>query len=557
MALSRFFIHRSIKSKNILSSCSVFNLQNQRLSYEQPPIKEENNFRTKHLWRVGIGLCLFGCSYYLIKNEYLYVVSATTEKSKATIKGLPEYTLDEVADHASKEDGIWVTYQRGVYDITKFVEEHPGGSEKILMAAGGSLEPFWSMYSVHQQPSILAILEQFRIGNLSEADAKEVAKDVSDPYLNDPKRHPILHPSSLKPYNAEPPPSILVDSYVTPNDLFYVRNHLPVPKVEVSTYKLKVYDANMKETSFSLEDIKTKFPKVTVTATVMCAGNRRGEMVKVKPVKGLSWGHAAIGNATWSGARLHEVLRSLGIDETSPNIEHVQFEGLDTDGVSVFYGASIPIEKALNPAGDVILAYEMNGEPIPRDHGYPLRVIVPGIVGARNVKWLGKIIVSKNESESHWQQNDYKGFSPSTDWDTVDFKTAPAIQELPVISAICDPSNSETISVKNGKITVRGYAWSGGGSKIVRVDVTGDQGKTWQVAKLIDEEADARPYRHWGWTLWTAEIPVSSGSKQVELWAKAVDSNYNTQPETFENIWNLRGVLSNAYHRIKVNLKYA
>lgn len=106
----------------------------------------------------------FLCFFPWISDEYLYVVSATTEKSKATIKGLPEYTLDEVADHASKEDGIWVTYQRGVYDITKFVEEHPGGSEKILMAAGGSLEPFWSMYSVHQQPSILAILEQFRIG---------------------------------------------------------------------------------------------------------------------------------------------------------------------------------------------------------------------------------------------------------------------------------------------------------------------------------------------------------------------------------------------------------
>lgn len=179
-------------------------------------------------------------------------------------------------------------------------------------------------------------------------------------------------------------------------------------------------------------------------------------MSKIKQVKGLTWDHAAIGNATWSGAKLVDVLKSCGLDFNRTDIEHVQFEALDTGPDKVAYGASIPADKAFDPNGDVILAYEMNNEVLPRDHGYPLRVIVPGVVGARNVKWLTRIILSEKESDSHWQQNDYKGFSPSTDWDTVDFKSAPAIQELPIISAICIPAEDEKVELIDGCIVVKG-----------------------------------------------------------------------------------------------------
>lgn len=214
----------------------------------------------------------------------------------------------------------------------------------------------------------------------------------------------------------------------------------------------------------------------------------------------------------------------------------------------------------MDPRGDVILAYEMNGEPLSRDHGFPLRAICPGIVGARNVKWLSKITISKNESDSHWQQNDYKGFSPSVDWDTVDFSKSPAIQNMPVTSAICSPNIDENVSVnKRGCIIVKGYAWSGGGNKIVRVDLTADGGKCWHVAKLKHDTGDEVDQsnlngRNWKWCLWTAEIPIPEGTKNVEIWSKAVDSNYNVQPESFENTWNLRGVLSHAYSRINVNI---
>lgn len=98
----------------------------------------------------------------------------------------------------------------------------------------------------------------------------------------------------------------------------------------------------------------------------------------------------------------------------------------------------------------------MNGEPLSRDHGFPIRAVVPGVVGARNVKWLGKIVVSKSESQSHWQQKDYKGFSPNCDWEKVDFSQSPAIQELPVISAVCRPAKNGTVEVKDGFISVQG-----------------------------------------------------------------------------------------------------
>uniref|UniRef100_A0A1B6BW31 sulfite oxidase n=1 Tax=Clastoptera arizonana TaxID=38151 RepID=A0A1B6BW31_9HEMI len=452
-----------------------------------------------------------------------------------------------------KKNRIWVTYGQGIYDITNFIKEHPGG-DKILLAAGGSVEPFWLLYAVHQTPEILSMLEEYRIGNISEDDSKEATKNMEDPYGNEPRRHPSLRPSAKRPFNAEPSPALLVESYITPTELFYVRNHLPVPVIDLEDYALEISGEGIKTVSLTLDDLK-KFPKHSITAAIQCAGNRRHEMSLVKTVKGLDWGHAAIGNAIFTGARLYDVLKHFGLDENKTEAKHIQFEGLDTDPTNVPYGASIPIEKGMDPRGDVLLAYEMNGETLTRDHGFPVRVIVPGTVGARNVKWLGSIIVSKEESDSFWQQKDYKGFSPSTDWDTVDFKTAPAIQELPVISAFGEPNHNSTVSSVNGKITVKGYAFSGGGHKIIRVDLTQDGGKTWQVAKITDQDKSNSP-RHWGWTLWTAEVPVSCNSSKVELWVKAVDSSYNTQPESFENIWNLRGVLGNAYHRININIKH-
>ncbi|KAA0202040.1 hypothetical protein HAZT_HAZT004931 [Hyalella azteca] len=243
--------------------------------------------------------------------------------------GLPEYSLDDVAKHASVDDRVWVCFNNGVYDITDFISHHPGG-DKILLGAGGSVEPFWTLYAVHKRADVLELFETYRIGNLREDDVGVSTANMTDPYALEPRRHVALKPASKTPFNGEPPLSLLVEHLITPNELFFVRNHLPVPDVKENEYTLEVSGLGVRELSLSLADIK-KFPRHTITAAVQCGGNRRSEMVKVRPVKGLSWGAAAISNATWTGARLSDVLRAAGLDETNTEAKHVQVNHVNPD----------------------------------------------------------------------------------------------------------------------------------------------------------------------------------------------------------------------------------
>ncbi|XP_007953290.1 sulfite oxidase, mitochondrial [Orycteropus afer afer] len=459
------------------------------------------------------------------------------------------YTREEVSSHRSPKTGIWVTLGHEVFDVTEFVDLHPGGPSKLMLAAGGPLEPFWALYAVHNQPQVREILAQYKIGELNPEDKVSPSLETSDPYASDPPRHPALKVNSQRPFNAEPPPELLTENYITPNPLFFTRNHLPVPNVDRDTYRLHIVGPpGSQSLSLSLDDLY-QFPKHEVTVTLQCAGNRRSEMTKVKEVKGLEWKIGAISTARWAGARLCDVLAQAG-HRLSKTEAHVCFEGLDSDPTGTAYGASIPLARALDPEAEVLLAYEMNGQPLPRDHGFPVRVVVPGVVGARHVKWLGKVSVEPEESDSHWQRRDYKGFSPSMDWDTVDFDSAPSIQELPIQSAITEPQDGETI--QSGEVTVKGYAWSGGGRAVVRVDVSLDGGITWQVAELDKEEQC--PRKAWAWRLWQLRAPVPAGQKELNIVCKAVDDSYNVQPDTVAPIWNLRGVLSNAWHRVHVHV---
>ncbi len=301
-----------------------------------------------------------------------------------------------------------------------------------------------------------------------------------------------------------------------------------------------------------MDELK-QFKQKTIAVTLQCAGNRRGEMHAKKAVKGLEWGSGAISTAEWTGVLLSDVLKHVGFDPQGVN--HVQFEGLDLDPQKAPYGGSIPVHRAIDPNRDVLLAFKMNGVDIPRDHGYPVRVIVPGVVGARNVKWLNKIVTSEKESPSFWQQYDYKGFSPSVEFGTNEvFATAPAIQELPVQSAICEPK-SQTVT-PGDLVLVKGYAWSGGGRDIVRVDVVVNDGqqKQWVIADL-NKDLKQEPGKAWAWTPFEAEIEIPENQTQdMDVCSRAIDESYNAQVENVENIWNFRGVLSNAWSCIKLKV---
>jgi sulfite oxidase len=461
--------------------------------------------------------------------------------------------LNEVRQHDAKSQRPWVTKGTYVYDITDWIAAHPGGPV-ILRAAGGSLDPYWDIFSIHKKQDVYDILEEYRIGEIDPRDlvnGQVKSDDIEDPFVNDPARDPSLYQHTEKPCNAETPREAL-SSFITPNEKFYVRNHMWVPGVDEQSHSLTVELPDGTEKAYSLADLKTKFQPFNITATLQCTGNRRKHMSEgARATNGLLWDVGAISNAVWTGVRLKDVLRDAGFDidhEGSADMKHVQFVGAEA------YGASIPIHKALDPQGDVMLAYSMNDRPLPKDHGYPLRVLAPGITAARSVKWLEKIVVAEEESQSQWQQRDYKAFGPNVSAKDVEWTKAPSIQETPVQAAITSISQTsdhlhtqpEGAGPKQAAVRLEGYAYSGGGRDIIRVDLSTDGGRSWQQAEILPD--DAKGQKNWSWRLWQATVKPPTG--KTEFVVKAVDDAYNMQPESYEAQYNFRGNLTTAWHRV-------
>lgn len=227
------------------------------------------------------------------------------------------YTRAQVAEHTSVAKRVWVTHRDGVYDVTDFVALHPGG-DKIMLAAGGSVDPFWAVYQQHRGEHVAELLGKFRIGTLDAADAAAAATAaaaVGDPFANDPPRSPLLVKRSQKPFNGEPPLSLLGDHFVTPTDVMFVRNHLPVPDVDEASYALDIEHSDGSVLRITYEDLKSRFPRHDVTSVLQCAGNRRADMGDrtARATRGLLWDAGAIANVTWTGARLRDVLLYAGL----------------------------------------------------------------------------------------------------------------------------------------------------------------------------------------------------------------------------------------------------
>ncbi|XP_014681415.1 PREDICTED: sulfite oxidase, mitochondrial-like [Priapulus caudatus] len=376
-----------------------------------------------------------------------------------------------------------------------------------------------------------------------------------DSYAREPTRRHDMTVNAPQPYNAEPPVEIIRSHYVTPTDYFYVRNHAPVPDINPHKYKFVVDGMVAKPREVSLHELKAKYTHHTVMCTLMCAGNRRTEMSNLKTVKGVGWGNAALSNAIWKGVRLCDVLEDVGAEMDNPHL-HVDFYGGDPcveENYKKGYGSSIPMSKAADPQGDVILAFEMNGEPLPRDHGFPVRVIVPGYIGARSVKWLKSITVKSDESESFFQRRDYKVFLPSVNWDNVNdwWDRTPSLAGLSVQAAITNPKLSEAIAT-GSSYTVSGYALSGG-NRIVRVDISLDGGKSWQTARIFPGEEKGHDNRYWAWAFW--DFHVDQFPSPCEIVCKALDIGNNGMPDDLAQIWNLRGVMNNSWHHVSVPAK--
>jgi sulfite oxidase len=343
----------------------------------------------------------------------------------------------------------------------------------------------------------------------------------------------IIHDE--EPFNAEPRPAALAAQPVTPTEACYSRNHGSPPELDPATWRLRVDGLVERPMLLSLADLQEHFVHRTEVVTLECAGNRRAELLAIRDIPGqVPWGPATISTATWTGVSLADVLADAA---PARGAAHVAFTAPDVSpSVGQRYASSIPLAKA--SSGEVLLAWAMNGAPLPRIHGAPVRVVVPGYIGARSVKWLQRITLRTAPSESYFQAEDYRLLPP-------DAEPGPgrgiSLGPLTMTSGILCPDDRR---VPAGPTDVIGYAFAAEGRTIVRVDVSLDGGGTWTQATVDD------PPSPWAWQLWHTTLDLPTGS--AEITARAWDDTGATQPEFPASLWNPAGYDNNSWARVRV-----
>jgi DMSO/TMAO reductase YedYZ molybdopterin-dependent catalytic subunit len=303
---------------------------------------------------------------------------------------------------------------------------------------------------------------------------------------------------------------------VVPNDRFFVRNHTATPAIDPATWRLRVTGNAVRWPLELTYDELRALPARTATAVIECAGNGRSFFAaqQGQAVSGTGWQLGAVGAARWRGVPLSVLLHRAGLRRSAVDVLP---EGLDAPvtGGGVDQGhvrRPLPIDKALD---DVLVAYEMNGEPLPADHGFPARLVVPGWVGIASIKWLGSIEVADQPLTSPWNTTSYRMVGPDYPPDS-----APLTSQ-PVKSAFELPWPAEVAAGR--RTTLTGRSWSGD-ARIRRVEVSTDAGATWHRAHLHPGDA-GRPWARWSLP-WT---PPAAGS--YELIARATDRAGATQPD--------------------------
>ena len=347
------------------------------------------------------------------------------------------------------------------------------------------------------------------------------------------------------PFNAEPPASVLASSEITAVDAFYARNHGPFPDIAPHQWQLTVDGVVDKPLTVTYHQLTTDFDQHSVVATLACAGNRRAEMLRVRPIPGKDpWAHGAISTAEWHGARLADVLTAAGVHHDAGL--HVAFSAPDVAQEASpvqSYGSSIPLSKAMSD--EVLLAWQMNGEPLPRAHGGPVRVMVPGYIGARSVKWVTAITVQPVPSQNYFQALDYRILPPEADPDTAAPGEGISLSSLALNCDILVPTDDAEVPA--GPLTVHGWAVAGDGHGVDRVDVSLDDGRTWRQADL--EPVTSR----WASRRWSLTVEARRGP--ISLTARAWDDTGVTQPESPASMWNPRGYGNNAWAHVKVSAR--
>ncbi|KAL9096663.1 MAG: hypothetical protein Q9165_001151 [Trypethelium subeluteriae] len=379
--------------------------------------------------------------------------------------------------------------------------------------------------------------------------------DISWDYVLKEKAPDMLHVLQF-PYNGEPPRRRLVKDEVTSNADFFVRNHGGIPEIDAGSYFFDVDGLVKNPQRISLQELQdeSKFPRQSNTVTLQCSGTRRIEQIHEYPGDGdelinAPWSEGAIGNARWTGVSLKRVIKYCGgfKDDFDPNDMHLEFYGADTyfkKGEVYNYVVSVPWRKV--KLNEVLLAWEMNGEPLPRIHGFPLRTVVFGYIGARSTKWLYRIKAIKGPSRAPVQMKEYLYYTPQVGKHNVKYSNGFSIQDMPVSSAIMAPEDKDQI-VHDGKIELRGWAYSGGGHWPIKVEVSGDGGNIWY---QVPPDRLSKKYFH-GWRTWSMEMPVDAEG-WLDFCVRCWDNSLNTQPTFVRSAWNWDMHVTSSCHRIKI-----
>ena len=347
-----------------------------------------------------------------------------------------------------------------------------------------------------------------------------------------PGKRPLIRLSHSPP-NYETPTAYFTGP-VTPNDAFFVRYHLAdIPEVDPAAWRLTV--AGAAPLTLSLEDLK-QFPAAEVTAVCQCAGLRRG--LSDPHVAGVEWGHGAMGCARWKGARLKDVLAKAGVPANAVEVVMDGADGPVLDKTPDFV-KSLPLAKALDE--NTLLAYEMNGAPLPHYNGAPVRVVAPGWVATYWVKHVTDLRFTDKPFDGFWMQKAYRipagRFPTLARFPSQETATSAPITEMVVNSLLLAPQTRPA----PGRFTVSGLAWDSGAG-VDRVEISTDGRSSWRAAELGEDlgRFAFRPFR--------LEIEAASGP--LTVWARA--SNKAGQSQTETPIWNPAGYHNNAYSTLKL-----
>ncbi len=321
-----------------------------------------------------------------------------------------------------------------------------------------------------------------------------------------------------EPENLESPFDAL-DGPITPTDLFYVRTHFATPHLSAADWKLQIEGSVAKPFTLTYDQLKA-LPSHKVTATLECAGNSR--VYLTPPARGVQWEQGAVSTAEWTGVRLADILAAAGLN---PDAVEVVLEGSDSGeikdpprpGAALSFSRSLPLKKAMQD--NVLIAYEMNGQPLPVSHGFPVRAIVPGWYAVASVKWLKRLHIVTKPYSGYFQTIDYAYWQHENG-----FPVRVPLTSLLVKSQISKPSFKESVKASS-TVKVKGAAWAGEGG-ITKVEVSDDGGKSWNAAKLTTPAVEG------AWQLWEFEWKTPAKARHVSLMSRATDAAGNTQPMT-------------------------